>query len=182
MRIVKNGFVCFKNIRLCQQKMSRTNFFAALESDDEDSRDGADTRKKEMATSVRIHVRGGQTAADCDSWGDVMTGMRYEPNMLSKKTVANTTQLHKDLCDEPWKYGDEIVDRWNDIVGNSEMEEYWRHRDERTFKPVPDFTPIAKECAKLCMKRWVERDIRRHVARIKSSLDPLSNMLSALKL
>lgn len=157
--------------------MSRTNFFAALDSDDEESRDGADTRKK--ATVTRLgggdQKRGGQTAAyedETDSlpWGDIMTGMRYEPNLTIKITVPNATELHKDFCDEPWKYGDEIVNHWDSIAANPEMEEYWRNRDAMAMKPVPNFSPIAKECAKTCAKRWVERDIRKHVARITNAI------------
>ena len=168
-----------KRILSCQTrpivpaKMSRTNFFAALDSDDEESRDGADTRKKEMATRMKVHARGGQTAADeteSHSWGDIMTGMRYQANFTIRITVPNTTQLHIDFCDEPWKYGDEIINHWDSIVANPEMEEYWRNRDAMAMKPVPNFTPIAKECAKEGAKRWVERDIRKHVARITNAI------------
>lgn len=154
--------------------MSRTNFFAALDSDDEESRDGADTRKKELATRVKVHARGGQTAAqdDTDSlpWGDIMTGMRYQPNLTIKITIPNTTHLHKDFCDEPWKYGDEIVNHWDNIAANPELNEYWLDRDAMAMKPVPNFSPIAKECANECAKRWVQRDIRKHVARITNAI------------
>jgi hypothetical protein len=155
--------------------MSRTNFFAALDSDDEESRDGADTRKKEMATRVKVHARGGQTAAYLEEtntlpWGDIMTGMRYQPNITVNTTVANLTELHKDFCDEPWKYGDEIDHNWENIVANPEMEQYWRDRDTFAMKPVPNFSPIASACAKACAKRWVERDIKNHVARITNAV------------
>ncbi len=154
--------------------MSRTNFFAALDSDDEESRDGADTRKKEMATRVKVHARGGQTAAPVEeshSWGDIMTGMTFQPNMNSaSKTKANLTLLHIDLCDEPWKYGDDIVDSWDEISLNAELTQYWQDRDTFAMKPVPDFSPIARDCAKACAKRWVEKDIKNHVARITNAV------------
>jgi hypothetical protein len=166
--------------------MSRSNFFAALDSDDEESRDGADTRKK--ATVTRLgggdQKRGGQTAAyieECHSWGDIMTGMTYQPNLTIKTTLANITELHKDFCDEPWKYGDEIVEHWDSIAANPEMEQYWRDRDAMAMKPVPNFSPIAKECAKVCAKRWVERDIRNHVARIHNAIVTIQRVFRGYK-
>lgn len=149
--------------------MSRTNFFAALESDDEDS--APITRGGQTAANKR----GGQNAAYVEEtrtlpWGDIMTGMRYQPNMTVKTTVANLTELHKDFCDEPWKYGDEIVEHWDSIAANPEMEQYWRDRDTFAIKPVPNFAPIASACAKACAKRWVERDIKNHVARITNAV------------
>lgn len=149
--------------------MSRTNFFTLLESDDEESapvtRGGQTAAKK----------RGGQTAAFVEQdgslpWGDTMTGMRAEVIVSIKPSVANLTELHKDFCDEPWKYGDEILNHWDSIVANPEMEEYWRNRDALAFKPLPNFSPIAKDCAKVCAKRWVERDIRKHVTRITNAI------------
>lgn len=155
--------------------MSRTNFFASLDSDDEDS--APVTRGGQTAAKTR----GGQTAAFVEEdgslpWGDIMTGMRYEPNLTIVTTVANMTDLHKDFCDEPWKYGDEILNHWDNIVANPEMEQYWRDRDAMAMKPRPNFSPIAKDCAKVCAKRWVERDIRKHVARITNAIVTIQKM------
>ena len=163
--------------------MSRTNFFAALDSDDEESRDGADTRKQ--ATVTRLgggdQKRVGQTAAyveESHSWGDIMTGMTFQPNIESaKKTKPVLTLLHVDFCDEPWKYGTDIEDRWDEIAENTEMGQYWQERDTFALKPVPNFSPIARECANTCAKRWAEKDIKNHVARITNAVITIQRMV-----
>jgi len=99
--------------------------------------------------------------------------------------------LYRDMADEPWKYGDEDMIAWLELdeklrAGSecADVNAYWADREvlqqaelartEERYRIENDalrerFTPVTKECAKLAMKRWVEKDIRRIVNRFKGS-------------
>ena len=158
------------------------------------TRDGVDTRKQENCKGLR--TRPGDnlsvekiTGLGCPTtnWGDMMTNMYNNRSMLGvPQREHNPVALYADMADEPWKYGD-------DIFGWLEMDEqfragpervavdsYWtgvtarkqddqRHEERRQRALRDRFTPIAKQAAALAMKQWIDRDIKRFVARIRNS-------------
>lgn len=151
-------------------KMSRTNFFAILDSDDE-SRDGVDTRKKELTAraGVKNRVRGGQTAALLEEdatrpWGDIalerdgIFGKRTYPDAIGPTKEFTCTDLYFAMCEEPWKYGADLEVLRKEVADEPEVIEIAKTA----------FVPIAKECAKVAAKRWVARDIRRHVLKFNT--------------
>lgn len=122
-----------------------------------------------------------------------MTGMycNSRPSQPTARTESSAVALYRDMADEPWKYGDEDMIAWLDLdttlrAGSerSTVESYWqgrdalqqaeqarmeaRHRDEmRALRII--FGLVARDAAKLGMKRWVQRDIKRHIQRFKTS-------------
>lgn len=144
--------------------MSRMNYFATLDSDDE-SRDGVDTRKQEMTTRVggMNHVRGGQKAAlvlglgddATRPWGDIALERDGSARgyIYPDPICVRECDLDSDMMEEPWKYGLDIPEA---VVA------------EHDHHAV--FGPIAIEAAKVCGKRRVTRDIRNHVLRIRNAV------------
>jgi hypothetical protein len=127
------------------------------------------------------------------NWGDMMTGLHCNsrPREPIARTEPSAIALYRDMADEPWKYGDEDMFEWLEqdekLRAGPErvaVESYWQDREareqaeqerkEKSYRAEMDarrvvFRQIGKEAAKLAMKRWVERDIKRHVQRFKSS-------------
>lgn len=159
------------------------------------TRDGVDTRpkgKKENREGMRAQT-GDNLPVDMITglghptaqWGDMMTSMYT--NRSGQSVVRSAyipAALYADMADEPWKYGDEDMFAWLDLDDQlrttPERAAYWQDRedreqaeqarvDERHRMDRAVFTPIAKEAAKVAMKRWVERDIRNIVKRFKGS-------------
>lgn len=144
-------------------KMSRTNFFAILDSDDE-SRDGVDTRKQVVTVVCNEkQKRVGQTAAlvlglgddATRPWGDIALERDGSARayVYPDPICVRECDLDSDMMEEPWKYGLDIPEA---VVA------------EHNHRAV--FGPIAKECAKMGAKRWVARDIRGHVLKIKTAV------------
>jgi hypothetical protein len=161
------------------------------------TRDGVDTRKKVNCDGMRTRVGDNLyvEAITClgnpavNNWGDMMTGM-FATRSVGVPVPYNPVRLYADMADEPWKYGDDILE-WEDMDNqlragpeNDQVVSYWQDRAareqvarfERDFEQAAAqkmwrsrFTPIAKQVAKVCAKRWVQRDINRHVARIRNA-------------
>jgi hypothetical protein len=124
------------------------------------------------------------------NWGDVMTGMQATNNSISR-TQHSLVALYTDMADEPWKYGDEDMIDWLELdaklragIERADVEAYWQDREvcekaeqacvEERHKTELEsrrahFRAVAKETAKLAMKRWVNRDIQRVVNCYKGS-------------
>jgi hypothetical protein len=126
------------------------------------------------------------------NWGDMMTGMYSNSRSIAAagSSAFSKMRLYIDMADEPGKYGDDILE-WLDLdeelrsgPERAEVEAYWRARDarakeeverehkrevERTAALRAAFLPIAKQVAVLAMKRWIDGDIKRIVARFKGS-------------
>jgi hypothetical protein len=85
------------------------------------------------------------------------------------------------MADEPWKYGeDSFASLEAELRAGPEcaqVESYWQDRQvlqqaelaRRQETLRKQYEPILKQVAKLAAKRWVERDIRRHVLRFKTA-------------
>jgi hypothetical protein len=119
----------------------------------------------------------------------MMTGMFATRSTTSAvmPTAYNPVRLYIDLSDEPWKYGDDVI-AWEEmdeqLQGNPERAAYWQDREAREQEARAEremeeaalqtmwrskFSPVMKEAARVCAKRWVERDIKRHVARFQTA-------------
>ena len=160
------------------------------------TRDGVDTRpkgKKENREGMRAQT-GDNLSVDMitvlgnpavTNWGDMMIGMGgHRSSSAVVRSAYNPAALYADMADEPWKYGDEDMFAWleldDKLCDTPERAAYWQDREdreqaeqareqERRRMDRAVFTPIAREAAKVAMKRWVERDIRNIVKRFKGS-------------
>ncbi len=126
------------------------------------------------------------------NWGDMMTGMFSNSRSTGVgRAVRSPVALYTDMADEPWKYGDEDMFAWLELdeqlrAGSERaaVEAYWADREaleqaEQARKALAaeadrkmwmaTFKLIAKEAAKVSAKRWVERDIKRIVARFRNA-------------
>jgi hypothetical protein len=126
------------------------------------------------------------------NWGDMMTGMcGYRSSVGVVPTKRSLMALYADMADATWKYSYEDMFEWLELdeklragPERADVEAYWADREalqkaeqarvEERYKTELDgrraaFTQISKEAAKLGMKRWVERDIKRVLNRFKSS-------------
>ena len=134
------------------------------------------------------------------AWGDVMTDNLpvYHASEAIRYCERSEYQVWEDLIDEPWKYGDDVCD-WLDLdekLSNGpaqvHMDSYWKLYKERLQEvetrkdrdALKDrkmwqtkFNPIVKEVAKVCAKRWVTRDIKRHVLRFKGSATKIQTLV-----
>ena len=158
------------------------------------TRVGVDTRKRENSEVLRSR-RGDNLSVEAitgsgnpavTNWGDMMTGM---PNIQStgvSRCVRSPLGLYSDMADEPWKYGDDVFE-WLELDDKlragperAAVETYWadrealqqaeQAREEAKYKvDRKKLALIANQAAKAGMKRWVERDIRRFVTKIKGS-------------
>ena len=163
------------------------------------TRDGVDTRNKENCEGLRTRSGDNLsvekiTVLGCSAvtnWGDMMTGMyQNQSNLTALHCKRNPITLYTDMADEPWKYGDDIfvwVDMDEQLRAGPErnaVESYWTDREarkqanqlrkEECYMAQTDalryrFRLVAQETANLCMSRWINRDIKRHVQRFKSS-------------
>jgi hypothetical protein len=162
------------------------------------TRVGVDSRKRANCEGMRARA-GDNLSVDMITclgyptaqWGDMMTGMyRNQSNSAAAPTAFSKLRLYTDMADEPWKYGDDILG-WTDLdeqlrsgSERADVEAYWSDREAREQAAVARkqerdqaelnsrrayFRSVAKEAAKLAMKRWVERDIKAIVYRFKSS-------------
>lgn len=121
------------------------------------------------------------------SWGDLMTGMR--PATKAVRVEAPITGLEltfrvwKDMMENPAQYGDDI-EEWLALDEELRLsrkcwkrERYLRQRDaEEETKLAAEqakwrkvFTPIATQAAVAGARRWVERDIKRCIAKFRGS-------------
>lgn len=150
--------------------------------------------RKTICRSDAIIGLDGQTAVyeHGAAWGDIMTdnvpkNLEHAP---SETIGYSEYQVWEDLIDEPWKYGDDVCE-WLDIDDRlrngpeqARMDSYWQlykerqeeadtRRDRDALKQCKlwqtIYKPIAREAAKVCAKRWVTRDIKRHVARFNKT-------------
>jgi hypothetical protein len=166
-------------------KMStRKNYFATLDSDEE-SRDGVDTRKKELTARVRVknHVRVEQIAAMVFSedvsrpWGDLAlerdntAGVAEDYDAIRPVKSFTQTDLYFDMSEEPWKYGEDLGVVRKAVAHDPVVVE--KELGERRVV----FTPIATEAAKLAMKKWVYGDIRRYSARVRDASTAIQKMV-----
>ena len=124
------------------------------------------------------------------NWGDMMTGM-YETRSTSRitRTERSAIALYRDMADEMWKYSDADMFAWLELdetlragPERVDVEAYWADREvlelaeqacaEERYRAEKDalrarFRAVAQETAKLCMKRWIDRDIKAIVKRFK---------------
>lgn len=147
-----------------------------------------EVRRGDKPTVATIAVLGNPAVTN---WGDMMTGMHagaaWSNLPAVVPTVPSAIRLYTDMADEPWKYGDDIIS-WLDmdekLQGNPERDAYWQDREAREEAARFEqecaeaalqkmwryrFYPVMKEAAKVSAKRWVERDIKRHVQRIRGA-------------
>ena len=127
------------------------------------------------------------------NWGDMMTGMCFNSRSIQPiaRTERSVVALYADMADEPWKYSDEDMFEWLELdeklragPERAAVEAYWADREdlekaeqkrvEERYRAEMDarravMQLIARETAKVAMKRWVERDIKRIVKRFKGS-------------
>lgn len=171
------------------------------------TRDGVDTRKKVNHEGMRARVGDnlsvekitGLGNSAVTNWGDMMTGMRNNQSTGVGRTERNLVALYRDMADEPWKYSDEDMFAWLELdeklrVGpqRTDVEAYWADREalqqdeqarmEERYRAEKDalreeFRLVAKEAAKIAMKRWVENDIRRIVKRFKGSAIKIQSLV-----
>jgi len=134
------------------------------------------------------------------NWGDMMTGMHdNRSKSVCMLTPYSDMRLYMDMADEPWKYSDEDLFAWLDLdeklrggVERSDVESYWQDREvrqkaeqarvEKRYRAETDarrvvFGFIAREAAKLGMKRWIDRDIKRIVKRFKGSATKIQSVV-----
>jgi hypothetical protein len=122
------------------------------------------------------------------NWGDLMMGEVARPaNCGVVRKVYDPVTLYTDMADEPWKYEDDMLDVWEpldeqlQITCSERVESYWRARDAReSAVRVREeraealrrkaFLPIAKQAAAQGAKRWIDRDIKAFVARIRNAV------------
>ena len=170
------------------------------------AREGVNTRKQGNWASAVARPRETICRSDmiiglgCPTaqWGDMMTGM-YR-NRSTNSGIASTQRddvlLYADMADEPWKYGDADMSDWLDLheqlSGNPKRHAYWQDREflqqaeqerqqERYAIELNNrrdyFRSVAKEAAKLAMKRWVERDIKLIVNRFKGAATKIQTLV-----
>lgn len=122
------------------------------------------------------------------NWYELMTG----DVMVERAVAAPRTRtefevdfgLWKDMIEEPAKYGDDIYE-WLDLhaklmAGPGRWRlaayEYAIQAQEQAVLAEEQaewraaFAPIAKEAAKLGMKKWCDRDVKAFVARIRAAV------------
>ena len=134
------------------------------------------------------------------AWGDIMTDNMptYDASNAIVYRVVSEYQVWEDLIDEPWKYGDDVCE-WLDIDDKLRngpeqvrMDSYWQLYKERLQEVETrkdrdvlkerkvwqtKFNPIVKEVAKVCAKRWVTRDIKRHLLRFHGSATKIQTLV-----
>ena len=141
---VKNGFLRVKNNRLPHDKMARTrnNFFAALDLDNEVQRGGTATRGGQTAARnrpVQTRPRIPMALFDIDatrSWGDIAleidTGKRLITQAPARQVSFSAVERYTDMCDEPWKYGDDILEveeLHEKVKGEPQVTAFWERKD-----------------------------------------------------
>ncbi len=171
------------------------------------TRVGVDSRKRVNSVVPREVRRGDNLSVEkitglgypaATNWGDMMTGMCAAQSNAGTRTVFSKVALYTDMADEPWKYGDDILE-WTALDeqlrnGNerASVTAYWADREvlqqaERARKTKANeaerkawmytFKCIAKEAAKFAAKRWVQRDIKRHVERFNRSVTKIQSLI-----
>ena len=134
--------------------------------------------------------------ADNRSWGDMMLEMdnRKAGRAPSPEPTSTAWPIYdeeqvkfrvwRDMVESPEKYGDDISE-WlelNDELAVSDMrwrlQAYWLNREaaveaqwaesKEEWKRV--FSPIAKRVAAIAMQRWLNRDIKNFVAKIRNAV------------
>lgn len=161
------------------------------------TRDGVDTRKKENSIVPCEVRRGDNLSVDVitglgfptvTNWGDAALELdgfvRPQMSYVQKQKhvdLERKFQIYCDMVEEPSKYDEDMV-YWLELdaeLRNSrkswKVEEFWRareeasekeyHREQQKWKGI--FTSIAKQTASVAMKRWIRKDIRRHVERLR---------------
>ena len=122
------------------------------------------------------------------NWGDLMMGEVARPaNCGVVRKVYDPMSLYTDMADEPWKYEDDMLDVWEPLdeqlrkTDSERVESYWRARDARESAVRAQekqaealrraaFLPIAKQAAAKGANRWINRDIKAFVARIRNAV------------
>ena len=128
------------------------------------------------------------TVTETTNWGDLMMGEVVRPVHCGVvRKVYDPMSLYADMADEPWKYEDDMLDVWEPLdeqlrkTDSERVESYWRARDAReSAVRVREeraealrraaFLPIAKQAAAKGAKRWIDRDIKAIVARIRNAV------------
>jgi IQ calmodulin-binding motif len=147
------------------------------------ARDGVDTRKQAPVLSGdslsmdTIMDLGLPAAQQGMAWGDILVPSVLEYDHVPEHSDMN---LWKDMIEEPWKYGDDIVD-WLELdegVARWRKAAYWAlqtmreqdvlSRDQECWKEL--FNPIAKECARKSRQRWINKDVASFVRRITNAV------------
>jgi len=135
---------------------------------------------------VSTRKTGGIVIVDSSvSWGDLMTtGASQSSSSAIARAGRSNIALYRDMADEPWKYSDADMFAWLELdealragPDRAQVEAYWQGRDalvesERARTEGPRraaFVLIAKETAKIAMKKRIDRDIQRIVKRYKGS-------------
>ena len=167
------------------------------------ARDGVNTRTKvNWAQAVKQPVQKticrsdmiiglGQLAANQSydgrqAWGDVMTDnlpkAEKAPSRWAK--AYSDYDLWKDMVDEPWKYGVDML-TWPELNDklmagdqSARCRAHWFDREEverakLACEQAPwrkAFKPIAAAAAAKCMTRWINRDIKALIAKIKNAV------------
>lgn len=159
-----------------------------------------EVRRGDNLAVETITVLGNPAATN---WGDMMTGLHC--NSWPRETIVRTERsaiaLYRDMADEPWKYGDEDMFEWLEQdeklragPERAAVEAYWADREalqkaeqarvEKRYQAETNarravMKLIVKEVAKVAMKRWVDRDIKRHVQRFKGSATKIQTLVRA---
>lgn len=153
------------------------------------NREGPRTRPGDNLAVEEITVLGNPAVTN---WGDMMTGMYSNSQSTGCGRVQHSAvALYCDMADEPWKYSDEDMFAWEKLderlragPERAAVEAYWADRDarqaaeearvEERYRAEKDalrevFALVAKEAAKVGLKRWIDRDIKAIVKRFKGS-------------
>lgn len=131
----------------------------------------------------------GRDISTCIAYLERMDSLRAAAAAPSRPTILPCTtsnadfDLWKDMVEEPWKYGDDIDDwveldtRLRQKPGRWRIEAYWNRlqaiedaQEEALAAPWrARYSQIAKEAAYAGERRWIQRDIRRIVARVRNA-------------
>jgi hypothetical protein len=112
------------------------------------------------------------------NWYELMTGDVAQPRIVETPRQRTEFEIDfaiwKDMMDEPSKYGDDIIE-WLELneklsngAGRWRIGAYWYAieavKEQEETKARAEwrsiFTPIAKQAAHECGRRWIARDIK----------------------
>lgn len=122
------------------------------------------------------------------SWFDIMAGNgRTDDNAPMARKERSEFEINfavwRDMIEEPEKYGDDICE-WLELdqkltteSGRWRLGAYWLRKEkeveiqeEKQQKPWRDiYSAVAKQAAAVGMKRWLSRDVKMFVARIRNA-------------
>lgn len=124
-------------------------------------------------------------------WGDVMTDREIVHRDAICESDASDYEMWEDMANEPWKYGEDIVE-WlalnEKLIAGPDAHRaaaFWRlqmedeeaelTREQAHWRKV--FNPIAKSVAMKAAVLWIKRDIKRMVARVRNGAVKMQSLV-----